>query len=1503
MATTYRTAENQVAFYVFNVDNGFVTFNTSDGGTIDERDVKGQNAALDRVIDRATEETHGVTLGNKGAEVYIANAMNTNADEQTFDQYAKAVYEAGANGTLSFQQLSQNEATAPMVNALGAETAKAMYNAGRTDANITTVAEVKQKYDAALKAKKKPGVTNLSTQATMMQQEELSLLNDVAKHFGHEIIVVDRTLDVENGVDVNGAYTKGKIILALDNESGLLSAYLGHEMVHSFKETAREQYNALEQFVIERLQEKASYDLDEQIQHQIDLNNGFDTEDEARQREYAIEEIVANSAFTVLSERENVELLAQENKPLLQKIRDFFADWIKEVRKALERLALSNKEYEALHDDLEAKKKILALFNECLKAQQGVTAGNAEVKASAKESAYMEAAQNGDEATAQRLVDEAAMEWGAYSVDGKTPLKLYHGTHSRFTVFDINKTSSANAFGRGHYFTTSRRDAEENSASSTGADVQAKIDDLFYYYWDEMGHDVDELYTNDFDEDDYNLAYDKAEAAYSRGQVIEVYVKADRFARVDRYGSVFDGNGNKIAGIYGISQQGITDRLISAGYHGIIADDVSEMFANVDANTSHIVVFDSNQIKSADPITYDDNGDVIPLDERFSDSKDIRYSQKETDSEGNELSKQQQEYFKDSKVRDDEGRLKVVYHGTDSDFHTFNSAYIGDDNKLGIGFYFLLKPLEFSYEHPKAVYLNITNPITEESNIVPKEKWIKFFDVVGVDTVYDAESDISNYIRASYDYQGDNQSFLNAANDILGIDGIIATTNRNSAVAFNSNQAKLIDNTTPTDNPDIRFSMKENVEQTRDLIAVHNLNEESLMKSLQLGGLPMPSIAVMRAESSANEGYGEISLVFPTDTIDPKKNKNNKVYGLDVWSPTYPTIYYKPNSKVVNNISNKYYTLRQQYGEKVRPLYKYAENMENELSRYRGEKGLKEDAYENTDLMNVFLIDTTGKAVDNVYKEETTTMNPAQAAFYQSMIDTLGVDFVENAVTYKNGNLQGFKENADTIKAAYAKALKQTDGLSDAEIENELNNVSNNVLFREFLAARKYYYNGDTTVNREYDREGTFKAIKEAVNLTDYKKWVDKLFNGVEEKRGIYNGKDVITNNGRRTWEQLHYEETLENVVKVMKQQKNGQGALFSGTGLWAVAAKDYGTIDEIRADKDRLQILNDEEYNAIKEEIGNRFSELAHILANVDDEDNYFIAADTAYANILDAVSTNRTKSAAMAQLKEYYGDVVTESFMDDVLNMIADAGNMPTGYFEAKPRRAVRFNEVYTAVIPDNSSAELKDALKDAGVDYRTYKAGDENARVEVLNSLDEAKFSRKENVVDVNRVLDENEELRDAMTELKTALEIATKNNEKLKNEFKITDRHNLSNNGVSKIATWMRKEYGSNYSKQELTERLMQLYDYMVNAGVDINMDYIMQTARDIGFDILAGTNYIDDSMKQQYADVIARIRSTPIYASDEVKAIDDYNYFRKHSFGRIRLVNDPAAMANFQTRVS
>ena len=92
--------------------------------------------------------------------------------------------------------------------------------------------------------------------------------------------------------------------------------------------------------------------------------------------------------------------------------------------------------------------------------------------------------------------------------------------------------------------------------------------------------------------------------------------------------------------------------------------------------------------------------------EEVSDS-DVKYSL--VDNQGRTLTKEQQEYFKDSKIRDNKGNLLTVYHGTTSNFDTFKKGDIGYHfgnkttarNRVGHG------------KNTKLMecYINITNPI------------------------------------------------------------------------------------------------------------------------------------------------------------------------------------------------------------------------------------------------------------------------------------------------------------------------------------------------------------------------------------------------------------------------------------------------------------------------------------------------------------------------------------------------------------------------------------------------------------------------------------------------------------------------------------------------------------------------------------------------------------------------------------------------------------------------
>lgn len=68
----------------------------------------------------------------------------------------------------------------------------------------------------------------------------------------------------------------------------------------------------------------------------------------------------------------------------------------------------------------------------------------------------------------------------------------------------------------------------------------------------------------------------------------------------------------------------------ASGYDSLVVRDVLDMGGRSrdEAKTADVfVIFDSNRIKSADPVVYDDAGNVIPLSERFNPKKtDIRWS-------------------------------------------------------------------------------------------------------------------------------------------------------------------------------------------------------------------------------------------------------------------------------------------------------------------------------------------------------------------------------------------------------------------------------------------------------------------------------------------------------------------------------------------------------------------------------------------------------------------------------------------------------------------------------------------------------------------------------------------------------------------------------------------------------------------------------------------------------------------------------------------------------------
>lgn len=231
------------------------------------------------------------------------------------------------------------------------------------------------------------------------------------------------------------------------------------------------------------------------------------------------------------------------------------------------------------------------------------------------DTAYLAAVERGDMETARRMVDEAAKRAGYR-------FKAKHYTDAKFTVFDPEKIGSSQDdgyFGRGFYFTSL-----ENFGRGFGSnrmDVYLRAQNPLIISELNRG-ERQELYdyvTTRPSEDMLDEGYEIRE---TDGETVVYNPSYDEEFGFDRFTD--DGLHHGYFGT--VFSQAITDWAQSNGFDAIFSEKPSES-----GGVREIVLFSNRRVKSADPVTYDDNGNVIPLSERFrEDDSDIRYSIDET---------------------------------------------------------------------------------------------------------------------------------------------------------------------------------------------------------------------------------------------------------------------------------------------------------------------------------------------------------------------------------------------------------------------------------------------------------------------------------------------------------------------------------------------------------------------------------------------------------------------------------------------------------------------------------------------------------------------------------------------------------------------------------------------------------------------------------------------------------------------------------------------------------
>lgn len=785
-----------------------------------------------------TQRTTAITQTQKRAQKAVGGFME--AGQRAYQQmretsgsgaevYAgfSAMYNAGLNG------VEAEKAKGKYAAMLTPEQRYTAYNAGLEDARAQVARENADAATVTTTAGAGLADNAYSRYIIAKDKGAASTLNTIGKKLGVRIEFVDSIMDGQ----ANGQYIREKnlIQIAADSTNPIYEV-AGHEVTHRMQDLSPDEYRAFRQAAIEyRMRE-----------------NGADTETEVVQRYME----AAEKAGVTLTQDEVMDEIAADFAGRMIEDTDLFAQFAKDNRTAAQKLLDGLKEFLA---------KVKAMFtgkardNAAMDAY-GNTFGELEDIAQKWQAAFDAA-----ERQAEKTKTAAGEGDGAKYQIKRFPNGMKYVQADRQVLFGNDPKAWSEQLE--NYINGKIRNHEDVRLIAEDGDVlllTSKSAGKLSSIYDNNGRTMDEK------------AFErKANAAAHIDELIKVSERGGKTV-LDfggRHGDMAkDGWNYRTAYFMDFDGKYYRTRIsVALGKDGSIVYNIGEMqersTPQINGSSGNSGAQRGNASANSIPT---EGGNVKP-----------KFSLKATDSTGRKLSEQQQEYFKDSKVRDAEGRLMPLYHQTSVEFTVFDTRHKGagtGDNETPFGVFLKSSSRDIGVNGSRQMelYADIKNPLQvhdrselvsqlaemsseyaalkNRSDVIDKEYNQKFekakkdfvdfitewrrqnptasrsalYEVDEFNKVFDAEDSlVEEWGKAKDDLALQAKEAITSALRNNGYDGVIISEDSGSFgrttdayIALDARQVKNVDNLTPTSNPDIRYQLRSTADieqEVRDL--------------------------------------------------------------------------------------------------------------------------------------------------------------------------------------------------------------------------------------------------------------------------------------------------------------------------------------------------------------------------------------------------------------------------------------------------------------------------------------------------------------------------------------------------------------------------------------------------------------------------------------------------------------------------------------------------------------
>lgn len=1279
--------------------------------------------------DVAEAQKSAATLGRQGARsfetAYTAEVARRIAPEEAFGEYAK-VYNAALKGE------AIPETTLPAMLRTAAE------NAGRIDARTAAQAKFFGREDAGL-------AKNRSGRPRGLKSRDARVLDAIGKAAGVRIRFADRLID-EGGYAANAWIDPetGDLLIAKDAEDPVKAA-VSHETVHRVREASPEAYTAMARFIMENMSdERYGLELGKRRITYGDMTDYTNSD--------FSEELVADAFGRMLNDAELLEKATGTERTTMQKVLDALTELIDRIRKILgaKEAQLTPEQTEGFRDLQGKAEEMAKLLGDALKEteQHAVNEKNTATEGGVRYSKRSE------------VLALEGVDW----MDDHSSIKQQLQKHAG----EINAMEPVAVV--------------EYTSKSAPRLVGLIMDEVA-----KVGGPHMKRGNVTFEFDEFGAKHIRAHANSN-----ETYAAALTAPCVAKYGKLIAGHKNhegggtttltyaapvvlngKTANV-GVVVQFTNDgrpHAVNVGVQSGSGTFKMDMTKAPEGTNSRVTRYEQGTALSTTGASTDKVAETPASVKRESRKSDAEYLAAVERGDTDAAQRMVDEAAREA------GYTVKAYHGTpNGTFNVFREWSYFTESKKYADVYQNQGASSNGYKqtasNPKtySVYLNpkdVFDTRTERDRRIFQNEFYRQWgngaplSERGLPDWTDGDDLIEFFDDKGYDYDAFylDEGGTGGYGDKVEDRGV-------SIIVKDSAQVKSADPVTYDDNgnviplserfnsgkKDIRFSLKQPVEQSKTLIALHNLDANKLRSMMKLGAIPSPSIAIVRAEQG-HTNYGEYSMIFPRSTIDPQADRRNKVYGSDAWTPTHS------NARIESKVDR---TVQQRVDDRLAELGgKIADGMFRRTSLLKS-LGIGDDTDMTTDeiaerlaqmdeVRAAYLADR-GETLEPVKRakqwnrkygneylqlllQEIKPQRLAQIVSDIAAGANIGEALGKDIETVRGVIREYYANIGEALLQRQAQrrgwTAEETDRQRERRIDESMERNVSLFTLEQFVKDAWDFYEDNGRTKGENDRIATSDALRARVNDADVKAWALEQIDGLLTEEGIYNGADPYTAGGRRKgFSALHWPVTAENIVRAMNTADD-RGAGYFGVGaagMHAVATTDFRNVEQMHAEEGRLQTEDDEAHRARFKKLDEEIDGIVHDIVRSTEHhsDNTFEETEIIGGVMMEAAQGKRTAEAVQRAFARD-GYTIKPEIARRIVEMYNHAAEIPTGYFEAKPKRVVSFDEAAALVMPDNAPDDIARWAQEH-FNVLRYRHGDDADRLRKVNSVNGVRFSRK-------------------------------------------------------------------------------------------------------------------------------------------------------------------------------